>query len=153
MTSHTLQSLIYYECDTPMRLDLQLRLIVKEPLNRSRRPEPGKTRIEHPILPRHSILDSPDTEHGGARRDRTADPLLAKQALSQLSYGPRAFRGEGYESGVRGNNSSRLAPHPSPIMVGLGGFEPPTSPLSGVRSNQLSYRPVLGTSRTIKQFV
>ena len=25
---------------------------------------------------------------GGARRDRTADPLLAKQALSQLSYGP-----------------------------------------------------------------
>ena len=29
-------------------------------------------------------------------------------------------------------------------MVGLGGLEPPTSPLSGVRSNQLSYRPVLG---------
>ncbi len=26
-------------------------------------------------------------------------------------------------------------------MVGLGGLEPPTSPLSGVRSNQLSYRP------------
>jgi hypothetical protein len=25
--------------------------------------------------------------------------------------------------------------------VGLGGFEPPTSPLSGVRSNHLSYRP------------
>ena len=37
-------------------------------------------------------------------------------------------------------------------MVGLGGFEPPTSPLSGVRSNQLSYRP----SRSLlasKQFV
>ena len=29
------------------------------------------------------------------------------------------------------------------LMVGLGGFEPPTSPLSGVRSNQLSYRPAL----------
>ena len=28
-------------------------------------------------------------------------------------------------------------------MVGLGGVEPPTSPLSGVRSNQLSYRPLL----------
>ena len=27
------------------------------------------------------------------------------------------------------------------FLVGLGGFEPPTSPLSGVRSNQLSYRP------------
>ena len=26
-------------------------------------------------------------------------------------------------------------------MVGLGGLELPTSPLSGVRSNQLSYRP------------
>ena len=28
-------------------------------------------------------------------------------------------------------------------MVGLGRFELPTSPLSGVRSNQLSYRPRL----------
>ncbi len=28
------------------------------------------------------------------------------------------------------------------ILVGLGGLEPPTSPLSGVRSNQLSYRPI-----------
>jgi hypothetical protein len=27
-------------------------------------------------------------------------------------------------------------------MVGLSGFEPLTSPLSGVRSNQLSYRPM-----------
>ena len=27
---------------------------------------------------------------GGARRNRTDDLLLAKQALSQLSYGPRA---------------------------------------------------------------
>ena len=28
-------------------------------------------------------------------------------------------------------------------MVGLGRLELPTSPLSGVRSNQLSYRPIL----------
>ena len=27
--------------------------------------------------------------HGGDKRDRTADPLLAKQVLSQLSYTPR----------------------------------------------------------------
>jgi hypothetical protein len=55
-------------------------------------------------------------EPGGASRDRTDDPLLAKQVLSQLSYGPV-------------------------YMVGLGGLELPTSPLSGVRSNHLSYRP------------
>jgi hypothetical protein len=29
------------------------------------------------------------------------------------------------------------------FLVGLGRFELPTSPLSGVRSNQLSYRPSL----------
>ena len=29
-----------------------------------------------------------DERHGGAGRDRTDDPLLAKQVLSQLSYGP-----------------------------------------------------------------
>ena len=62
-----------------------------------------------------------DHRPGGARRDRTADPLLAKQVLSQLSYGP---------------------------MVGLGGLEPPASPLSGVRSNHLSYRPMKKSPRT-----
>jgi hypothetical protein len=32
-------------------------------------------------------------------------------------------------------------------MVGLGRFELPTSPLSGVRSNQLSYRPGMHAGR------
>ena len=58
---------------------------------------------------------------GGADRDRTGDPLLAKQVLSQLSYSP-----------TYGTVAE---------MVGLGRVELPTSPLSGVRSNQLSYRP------------
>ena len=62
---------------------------------------------------------------GGASRDRTDDLLVANQTLSQLSYGP--FR-------------LTLDARPAD-MVGLGGVEPPTSPLSGVRSNQLSYRP------------
>jgi hypothetical protein len=35
---------------------------------------------------------------GGADRDRTGDLLLAKQALSQLSYGP-GFRGQRSEDG------------------------------------------------------
>ena len=63
---------------------------------------------------------------GGAERDRTVDPLLAKQVLSQLSYSPNFWE-------------------PAAEMVGLGRFELPTSPLSGVRSNQLSYRPGLAS--------
>ncbi len=38
-------------------------------------------------------------DFGGAERDRTADPLLAKQVLSQLSYSPvlisKSFGGPG----------------------------------------------------------
>jgi hypothetical protein len=34
------------------------------------------------------ILSTANQEVGGAGRDRTDDILLAKQALSQLSYGP-----------------------------------------------------------------
>ena len=63
------------------------------------------------LLPRIKIA-------GGANRDRTDDLLLAKQALSQLSYGP----------------ASRW-------LVGLDGFEPSTPALSRRCSNQLSYRP------------
>ena len=33
--------------------------------------------------------------HGGGERDRTDDPLLAKQVLSQLSYTPRLFTNGG----------------------------------------------------------
>ena len=64
--------------------------------------------------------------NGGADRDRTDDLRLAKPALSQLSYSP-AFR-----------------------VVGLGRFELPTSRLSGVRSNHLSYRPARGRAIRIR---
>ena len=63
---------------------------------------------------------------GGAREDRTPDLLRAKQALSQLSYGPE--------------------------VVGLAGVEPATSPLSGVRSNRLSYRPKRGRGSADPRF-
>jgi hypothetical protein len=67
----------------------------------------------------------PSHRNGGAGRDRTDDLLLAKQALSQLSYGPKSHPN-----------------HAGPgRMVGPGRFELPTSRLSGVRSNQLSYGP------------
>ena len=32
---------------------------------------------------------------GGAKRDRTADPLRARQVLSQLSYGPNFYKWSG----------------------------------------------------------
>ena len=32
-----------------------------------------------------------ECDDGGAERDRTVDPLLAKQVLSQLSYSPNYF--------------------------------------------------------------
>jgi hypothetical protein len=65
---------------------------------------------------------------GGARRNRTDDLLLAKQALSQLSYGPA-------------QRSIKFWVPSKAGMVGLGRFELPTSRLSSARSNQLSYRP------------
>ena len=37
---------------------------------------------------KNNFPDSSQEKFGGAERDRTADPLLAKQALSQLSYSP-----------------------------------------------------------------
>ncbi len=79
---------------------------------------------EHSFLSFRRLLD------GGAKEDRTPDLLRAKQALSQLSYGP----------------VSDHAAHQQ--LVGLGRFELPTSPLSGVRSNQLSYRPNRLTSES-----
>ena len=65
--------------------------------------------------------------HGRSSGDgeiRTHDPLLARQVLSQLSYTPVL---------------------PLEIIkweMGLSGLEPPTSRLSGVRSNLLSYKPI-----------
>jgi hypothetical protein len=36
----------------------------------------------------HQRYNLTKSENGGAKRDRTADLLLARQALSQLSYSP-----------------------------------------------------------------
>ena len=67
-----------------------------------------------------NFLDVPDLSFtsDGDNEIRTRDPLLARQVLSQLSYTPVVF-------------------------MGLNGLEPSTSRLSGVRSNQLSYKPSL----------
>ena len=67
---------------------------------------------------------------GGDERVRTDDPLLAKQVLSQLSYTPMSFP-----------SAALLFLARSALLVGSSGLEPPTSRLSGVRSNHLSYEP------------
>ena len=159
--------------------------------------------------------------NGGARRDRTDDLMLAKHALSQLSYGPKHLfaqraknathrqmigtiieRCTAYMQRARTAHSGKAARthepnnarlynadrsvariwlpsnafatgllahakrplvgspqrpqdrrsedvqkgdpegHQIEDLVGRGGLEPPTSRLSGVRSNHLSYRPI-----------
>ena len=89
-----------------------------------------------------------DQPSGGARRDRTDDLMLAKHALSQLSYGPKANAKHSptarqliREANGRKRRNQSIAAHPLNKMVGLGGLEPPTSRLSSARSNQLSYKP------------
>ena len=89
---------------------------------------------------------------GGADRDRTDDLMLAKHALSQLSYVPIRRT----ENGIQ--ESERYFRYLSSVfrillrerrLVGLGRFELPTSRLSSARSNQLSYKPDEGSSRKI----
>ena len=73
---------------------------------------------------------------------RTLDPLLARQVLSQLSYTPTDAVPSSVVSVVSlvsylFDGLSRWLP-----PMGLSGLEPPTSRLSGVRSNRLSYKPI-----------
>ena len=88
-----------------------------------------------------------DQPSGGARRDRTDDLMLAKHALSQLSYGPEANATHSPTARqlIRKANGRKRQPQAAKrqrhVMVGLGGLEPPTSRLSSARSNQLSYKP------------
>ena len=87
----------------------------------SRRPDRGPG-APHPVINAASknVISGRPFPGGGGDRNRTCDPLRAKQVLSQLSYAPRS---------------------PGKV-VGLGRLELPTSRLSGARSNQLSYKPL-----------
>jgi hypothetical protein len=125
------------------------RHVFKEPV--PPRPPPPPTRPGRP------------TSSGGADRARTDDLRLARAALSQLSYSPsvsfvdtrrrypsspsspsvaavfrRRFR---FPANVAVSVVAASRLWRARLMVGLGRFELPTSRLSGVRSNQLSYRP------------
>ena len=99
-------------------------------------------------------------KHGGDEEIRTPDPLLARQVLSQLSYAPMS--GYALVSIIHSEESviflklylclallsvlyTMCISSNMSQLVGLGGLEPPTSRLSGVRSNHLSYAPKLKT--------
>ena len=83
---------------------------------------PGEGGLKIQMIPGASVS-------GGGMGIRTPDPDLAKVVLYQLSYAP-----------------SRVEPGLAcPQLVGLSGFEPETSRLSGVCSNQLSYKPNVGS--------
>jgi hypothetical protein len=96
----------------------------------------------------------PGKNNGGGEGVRTPDLRLAKPALCQTELRPRTCLREGWLRG-RDLNPRPLGYEPNELpdcstprqilpenVVGLGRFELPTSRLSGVRSNQLSYRPV-----------
>ncbi len=78
---------------------------------------------------------------GGGDRIRTDDRLVANQVLYQLSYAPiwvvPAWKGLPPVRAL----THLIKASPDSGLVGLSGFEPLTSRLSGGRSNQLSYRP------------
>jgi hypothetical protein len=99
--------------------------------------------IRGPCRPSRKImrLRSAAPERGpGDNRARTGNLRRAKAALSQLSYVPRRRLPD-----VRADRVTPRAPAREAIgaadALGLAGVEPATSRLSGVRSNQLSYRP------------
>ena len=82
---------------------------------------------------------------GGDEEDRTPDPLLARQVLSQLSYTPIypgffVFRYTTFPSLLKWPVYVYICF--ALIMVGPSRLELPTSRLSGVRSNHLSYEPI-----------
>ena len=90
-------------------------------------------------------------EFGGDEENRTPDPLLARQVLSQLSYTPKFYTTLCYYLVSIQTYSLHYSLLPTAmfrilqskmLLVGLSGLEPPTSRLSGVRSNRLSYRPI-----------
>jgi hypothetical protein len=106
----------------------------------------SRTTISRLATARRSSIPS-----GGARRDRTDDLMLAKHALSQLSYGPvpedECLSRSQPRSSLRSRKACRAEAAEQRRLVGLGRLELPTSRLSSARSNQLSYKPL--TTRSI----
>ena len=91
----------------------------------------------------------PEPQDVGADRDRTGDPRLAKPVLSQLSYNPVASLYADSPALTCLRLSARKTLESQVRAVGLVRFELTTSPLSGVRSNHLSYSPSFEGCRSL----
>ena len=85
--------------------------------------------VGDPIQPRHSCRGLP----GSLPSDACYIHLVKEPRQTSTSNGTTVFL-------CAPSRSIYIA---IAQLVGLGGLEPPTSPLSGVRSNHLSYRPAV----------
>ena len=90
-----------------------------------------------------SDIWSPWVLFGGDEENRTPDPLLARQVLSQLSYTPMVLFFKAFSIVFSFSFAWKN-------VVGLTRLELVTSRLSGVRSNQLSYRPIFESYGSLK---
>ena len=80
---------------------------------------------------------------GGDEENRTPDPLLARQVLSQLSYTPMGLFFKAFSIVFSFSFAWKN-------VVGLTRLELVTSRFSGVRSNQRSYRPIFESYGSLK---
>src|SRR5690606_27177310 len=107
---------------------------------------PCEERPAYPCQMRALPTDGRDQEEG--QNARLAD---ARHARRTDRIAPARTRAGHLITTSRCPNSTRPAPSLAggrERLVGLGRLERPTSRLSGVRSNQLSYRPEHGTDRS-----
>ena len=99
----------------------------------------GSSQTDNSVFLTNAVTTHPalfPEEIGGGERVRTDDLLLAKQALSQLSYTP-VYETPRHKVGCE--------------MVGLGRLELPTSRLSGVRSNQAELQAHSGSNQLVER--
>ena len=88
------------------------------------------------LCPLSSVLWNWWSQSGSNRR-----PPACKAGALPAELWPRQKTDDPPQKSIKKPSTDPCHP-PDPLqLVGLGGLEPPTSPLSGVRSNHLSYRP------------
>jgi hypothetical protein len=109
-----------------------------------RRPKVGFGRLKvggHPSLrrgPRLATRSCAAAKGGGANRNRTDDLMLAKHALSQLSYGPGSDSSNGRR---KPTEAARGRPQSSFALAGFGGQPPLLRSVGWWARDELNVRP------------